>query len=60
MPVSVNPRTAGVVFTVSTADASILNDGIGAGGDVYNLYYGDGSVGKGWPAMKQWVSFQNM
>jgi len=60
MPVSLNPRTVGVVFSASKTTAQNLNDGIGSGIDVYKRYTGDGSVAAGWPAMSNWVSFQQM
>lgn len=36
------------------------NDGIGAGSDSYTMYWGDGSLGAGWPTKEQWVSFEDM
>jgi hypothetical protein len=60
VPVNVNPRAVGQIFSASRSTAVNLNDGIGAGVDVYKSYNGDGSVAAGWPAMSEWVSFQQM
>ena len=47
--------------TGSVAVSSINNhDGKGAGPDAYKFYEGDGSVGAGWPAATDWVSFDDM
>jgi len=60
MPINLNPRTINQKFTASQSSALSLNDGVGAGIDVYKYYTGDGSSAAGWPAMTQWVSFQQM
>jgi hypothetical protein len=53
--------TGGQVQIAADAVWSINDeDGIGAGSDVYNMYWGDGSAGAGWPTRSQWVSFTEM
>ncbi|KAJ6786127.1 hypothetical protein PWT90_02483 [Aphanocladium album] len=37
-----------------------INDGVGGGKDEYNMYWGDGSTGAGWPDRSRWVSFVDM
>lgn len=54
-------RTTNVVANSPAAVYSINNnDGIGAGSNNYVYYSGDGSTGAGWPAMSDWVSFDDM
>lgn len=45
---------------IARFDNSNNQDGIGAGKDVYRIYYGNGSTGNGWPDKSKWVSFENM
>jgi hypothetical protein len=53
--------TGGWVQIAADAVWSINDeDGIGAGTDQYNMYWGDGSAGAGWPTRSQWVSFTEM
>lgn len=53
-------RSTNQIFDASKAVPENVFDGVGAGVDDYKLYTGDGSCETGWPAMSQWVSFQNM
>ena len=53
-------RAVQQVFEASKSLPINYNDGIGWGVDAYKMYGGDGSIAQGWPAMSQWVSYQQM
>ncbi|KEF52297.1 uncharacterized protein A1O9_11537 [Exophiala aquamarina CBS 119918] len=52
---------AGAAFLLGNAEeVGNIQDGVGAGIDLYKLYTGDGSAAAGWPTKDQWVSFEDM
>ncbi len=54
-------RGVGQVFTLGAGNnPSDIQDGIGAGTDLYTTFSGDGSAAAGWPLLSQWVSFEDM
>ncbi|OKL58451.1 hypothetical protein UA08_06151 [Talaromyces atroroseus] len=48
--------------TVSALQVTSIvdDDGVGAGANTYTFYTGDGSTAAGWPALDDWVSFEDM
>lgn len=44
----------------STNKALMDSGAVHAGNDTYKFYDGDGSKGKGWPEMDNWVDFTSM
>lgn len=58
----IKTRVTGETVTngVARFDNSNIQDGVGDGVDQYTMYWGDGSLGAGWPDQSRWVSFENM
>ncbi|KIW93902.1 uncharacterized protein Z519_05217 [Cladophialophora bantiana CBS 173.52] len=60
-PAPLSARASNQVFALGAANhPTDINDGAGAGSDMYRTYSGDGSASAGWPEMAQWVSFEDM
>ncbi|EXJ67761.1 uncharacterized protein A1O5_09107 [Cladophialophora psammophila CBS 110553] len=60
-PAPLSAPASNQVFALGAANhPTDINDGAGAGSDIYRTYSGDGSASAGWPEMAQWVSFEDM